>query len=296
MQHEFRLVTVSCDLCGGSRCKEVMRKRGALLDREFRIVRCADCGFIYVSPRICDEQIPLLYDDDYWRGQGFDRTIGAIADPGFADLCNVDIVETINEALGSIKDARVLDVGCGFGALVAAFRKRGAAAMGFDTSDVAREACERSQIPLADAAGIDDLCEQQYDAVTAIEVIEHVVSPTAFLIALRRILKPGGVLFISTGNWNWVRRLPGTPYIMPEGHLQYFTPRTLAKFFDKVELEIDHRTLNRNWNGFRFMPASRANAGAVLLIRIAAKFFNLALPAFAPMPLGKRPIWSHHGN
>jgi 2-polyprenyl-3-methyl-5-hydroxy-6-metoxy-1,4-benzoquinol methylase len=288
MEHEFRFVTVSCDLCGSLRCKEIMRKRGALIHREFRIVRCSNCGFIYVNPRICDEHIPLLYDDAYWRGEGFDRTIGANADQKIAALCNADIVATVGEALGCAQDCRVLDVGCGLGHLVAAFLAHGAKAEGFDTSATARAACKESRVPVLDATRLDQLPRHCYDAVTAVEVIEHVISPTEFLNALRRVLRPQGVLFISTGNWNWVRRLPGTPYIMPEGHLQYFTPRILAKFFRKTEYEIDLRTLNRNWNGFRFMPASRTNGGALLAVRIAAKFFHLLIPAFSPMPLAKR--------
>ncbi len=42
--------------------------------------------------------------------------------------------------------------------------------------------------------------ENTYDVITSIEVLEHVPDPVAILTELARLLKPGGLLFLTTGN------------------------------------------------------------------------------------------------
>jgi SAM-dependent methyltransferase len=68
-----------------------------------------------------------------------------------------------------------------------------------------------------------------FDIVTAIEVLEHVRDPLAVLGEIRRVLKPGGVFFYTTGNAQPFRgRLLEWRYVLPEVHVSFFEPATLA--------------------------------------------------------------------
>jgi SAM-dependent methyltransferase len=68
-----------------------------------------------------------------------------------------------------------------------------------------------------------------FDVVTAIEVVEHVVDPLAVLRQLRDLLKPGGLLFLTTGNADVApREFARWSYVQPEIHVSYFTARALA--------------------------------------------------------------------
>ena len=106
----------------------------------------------------------------------------------------------------ALQGARVLDVGCGAGLLSEALAGEGAEVTALDLSpeliDVARlhllESGRRVDYRLV---SVEDLAAQMpgaFDAVTCMEMLEHVPDPGSVLRACAGLLKPGGTLFVST--------------------------------------------------------------------------------------------------
>ena len=94
--------------------------------------------------------------------------------------------------------SRVLDVGCGIGASTRLLRQAGFDALGTDTS--ARFLPDEPGFFVADFARRTDLDDGAFAAAGALNVIEHVPDPRAFLDELVRVVRPGGLVVICSPN------------------------------------------------------------------------------------------------
>ena len=103
--------------------------------------------------------------------------------------------------------ARVLDVGCGAGLAGEALAGLGLTVTGIDAAaeviGAARAHAAAAGLDVAyRVAAAEDLVAEgaRFPVITALEVIEHVADPAAFLASLAAMLEPGGMVFVSTLN------------------------------------------------------------------------------------------------
>jgi 2-polyprenyl-6-hydroxyphenyl methylase/3-demethylubiquinone-9 3-methyltransferase len=161
------------------------------------------------------------------------------------------------DRLNAVADAprpAVLDVGCGEGRLTAELRAAGAAVIGID---VAEEPLRRARalhpgldVRLVAAEGTWPLDDASFDVVWAGETIEHVADTAAWLSEIRRVLRSGGTLLLSTPAHGRLMRLAMAlsprafeAHFDPRSdHLRFYTARSLARLLEDFRFhDIDVR-------------------------------------------------------
>jgi ubiquinone/menaquinone biosynthesis C-methylase UbiE len=158
----------------------------------------------------------------------------------------------------------VLDLGCGDGRLSAFLRAGSLSAV--DVSSVAVQRATR-RLPDAEVAlvGVDEplpFVDNEFELVLCAEVLEHVRDVQLFLSEVRRVLRPGGGLALTTPAWSrwsavW-RVLFGAGFerefdpLSP--HLRFFSRRSLAQLLDAMGFKVD--SMKRR-HGTLFVRATR---------------------------------------
>lgn len=209
-----------------------------------KVVACSTCGLNYLSPRLTEPAILELYKDEAYynsniSGQGYDEYM-EISD---------NWVKTFNLRLKQIapykSSGKALDIGCGPGYFLTAAQKMGFDVHGLDPSDYivtqARKTWgDRVQLGLIESANYQP---ESFDLVVAFDTFEHIYDPKKFLAAIHRVLKPGGVLAITTPDpTSLLAKVTGKNWVsfkLPE-HIFYWSPDTirkiLAEHFDVLEV------------------------------------------------------------
>lgn len=166
---------------------------------------------------------------------------------------------------------QVIDVGCGGGILSESMAARGAHVTGIDLSDkalgVARlHLYESGQTVDYRHISAEDMAREtpgQFDAVTCMEMLEHVPDPASTIRACAALVKPGGHVFFSTLNRNpkaYLMAVVGAEYILkmlPKGthdYAKFIKPSELSRYVRNAGLDVEELI------GMRYNPFTQIYA------------------------------------
>jgi SAM-dependent methyltransferase len=145
--------------------------------------------------------------------------------------------------------AKILDVGCNTGVLVGKLQERGIDAYGTDLSEEAiAYGKERGTKKLFVATGESQpFADATFDAVMALDVIEHIDDDCGALKEMRRVLKPGGILIIKVPAFKFLWGLQDEV----AHHKRRYTRPMLTSLIKNIGFDIVRATY---FNTFLFLP------------------------------------------
>ncbi len=283
--------TATCPVCGRTNCRRRFTRSG------YEIFRCAACRHSFVHPVPSPEELRSIYDRSYFeRGDKYRARAGS-EDPNAAnDRRKLELIAAEREIVGRTEhddeEPRLLDVGCARGGFLGRARERGFAVEGVELSQTAADHA-RKELKLDVSVGtlFDAQFESQsFDVVTMWDVIEHLDDPAACIEEVRRILRPGGIVALSTGDASALAaKLMGRRWhlLTPPQHLWYFERRGLEQLLvDQGFRVVRTRSLPKHVrlgfvlfkSGETFFPPARYLAS--LARRIGVDGLNLRINLF----------------
>lgn len=260
-----------CHVCGAGGRELYTGLKDKLFDAPgaWRMVRCADrrCGLMWLDPMPNTEDLGSAYSHYYthtdndnfppeWPGK---QAYKAFLQRRFAYPYGVDSrlqywrarmlphrIEELAFRVMYLKrhvGGRLLEIGCGGGAMLELMANLGWSAEGVDFDQkavaVARSRGLEVRLGSVEQQGYAD---NYFDAVTTSHLIEHVPDPRALLLEIKRILKPGGKLVVvtpngrSSGHALFRRRWRG---LEPPRHLHIFNRDALRALTKECGLDVD---------------------------------------------------------
>ncbi len=221
---------VKCNMCDSEDYKYYKNIAG-----HNNIVQCNQCGLIYSNP------IP---DFETWS-----RELQKV--PVFSesklkiDENKYEIFLNEIESLNRKSNRKILDVGCGFGQLLANAKKRSWQVYGVEITKF-------KTTYVSEKFGIDIFCGElkqakypndYFDVITALEFLEHLIDPSDFLQEARRVIKKDGILAIVVPNVE-SSNAKTDPLWWQSYHFFHFNADSLTRILKKNDFEIIKMIVN----------------------------------------------------
>ncbi len=229
---------IPCNLCESRQWKMFVIGTDRLhgFEGRFSYVRCVRCGLVFMNPQVPPEQMGRYYPEDYSPHHK----------KAPESRPEINLPRAVLKQLRP--DSAVLDIGCGSGAFLQAFRQKiGCRVFGLDFSGKAVETA-RNRYGLSVFCGTLERYpaeESSFDLITAWSFLEHVHDPMSVLKKVFHLLKPGGWFCLKTPN---VRSLNAVLFkdkwyaLDCPRHLFLFSPPTIRQYVQKAGLEVQSIT------------------------------------------------------
>ncbi len=290
---------MSCPLCESPRSSLIQKepastdstRSAAYTQRLVNLMACADCTFVYVERDFPESYVNGFYEER--AGGGYALNLENFF---WWHEATKNSNRHILSLLGAANGRRLLDVGCGSGTFLADARDRGWQVSGLEINPAFREFC-RNDLKIEDVqCGLvsdPPFAGGSFDVVTMLDVLEHMYDPMLSLKQTARLLKPGGRLVIKSPNGAMQLRKErlkkrlgrGTGFVANIGHINQFTPRTLALAFRKCGLEPEKicpaKSFQEGITGPGFTPKRVARHMAVAAANAAMQVSGVGLNLIA---------------
>ena len=222
-------VTSNCQICGNIAYMFFNKY-------SYSIHRCSGCGFLYLNPYPSDNDIIAYYASNY-RKVDINFYPKALSRQRRAFLKSFRFWKYLF-------NKRVLDIGCGGGFMVNAFRRLGAEAHGLDISKNSI-AYARNRFPdcTFHCENFDSMSRSKlvFDFIFTSELLEHIPGIHDFMKMITSVSKTGTVLYLSTPDADHhavPAELSTWEDICPPEHIQWFNRTNMTDLFARHDFKL----------------------------------------------------------
>ena len=218
-----------CHVCGGE-ARFAFEKGG------FDIVGCAACGFLFVDPYPPEEDLVAYY-------ASADRGTSAESYPKAQSRARRAFIKSFR-FLRYLRGKTVLDVGCGGGFMVNAFRRFGADAHGLDVSQNSIDYARRHFPKCTFHCGsFDEMARRDvvFDFMFTTELMEHIPGPAGLMKMIAARSTIGTVVYVGTpdaGHPTVPENMRDWNEICPIEHIQWFNRDNMARLFGDYGFDL----------------------------------------------------------
>lgn len=235
----FEFAKAPCDFCGSTQSRPVFFYRSQ------KKIKCEDCGLEFVErkpPESLDVHADWYNQDssvelmeENWRNEDFLRHRIEMLHKVFED-CGVPF---------PVAGARALEIGCAEGHFLKYLKDQGLAVEGIETGGRLVEYCRERfglNVTRETIRGFDP-SETNFDFIFAYHVAEHLEKPSELFAKAHEMLEPGGCLLVEVPTTDLASRslleqLDETHGYGNMGHMHYFRPETMSRYFPKHGFEL----------------------------------------------------------
>ncbi len=229
---------VDCPVCGEEKFQQKFMKEG------FSFVECLNCFVLYVNPCLKEEHVKQVY-----KHQSYSDIVQSLmgsSDQYRRERFGQERVQIINQYFTSTpqRPLRLLDIGCATGFFLEVARQDGWEVYGVEPNPYMADFAQKEGLDVRNES-IEETSFQSefFDAITLFEIIEHVKRPMKILEKVFSLLRPGGMVFVYTPNFDCAERLilgNNAHFIWGSNHLVYFKTDTLQRAFERVGFTVTH--------------------------------------------------------
>ena len=228
---------LDCVACGSGNTTEDFTKN------DFAYALCDDCGTLYQTPRSPVEQFELFYRESkssrYWAEVFFPTVAETRRDKIFKPRVE-HLIEICKEV--DLEVEKLVDVGAGYGIFLDEWRKvkPKTELLAVEPSGVLATECRNKGFSVEESIVENVTGYYEYaDLVVCFEVLEHVDDQLEFITVLKKMVRPGGYLFVSTlciDGFDLKMLWDKSSQISPPHHINFNSIKGFEALFDRAGL------------------------------------------------------------
>lgn len=215
-------------------------------EKKGKVSICEDCSHVFISKRWSEDSYNQFYEEEYRNAVGFNKTSDEELFFEDTKLRGVEVVNFVSQYLK--KDAKILEVGCGNGGILMAFKEAGFNnVQGIDPNiEETRLANSKYGIDVINGPpNFENIPNKTYDCILIVASIDHFTKPREYLEKLKDKIKDCGYLFIDGHDVEAQMNL-GT-YVPKMDHPSYFSGLTIRSLLKLCGYNLIKFSRNLNY-------------------------------------------------